>query len=85
MPEFVPLNQAGKFFAGRPHYLTCLRWVTKGMRSKSGERIKLRVRRSGRCLFNTREWCEQFQEALDRDHNQQTPSDVDAECEAAGL
>jgi hypothetical protein len=55
--------------AGRPHVnpATVQRWITRGIRSRDGGRIRLRAKRCGWSWATTPEWLAEFEEALTAD------------------
>ncbi len=65
--EYVTLAQAAKLSPGRPSANAVWRWARKGIRSRSGDRVRLEHVRMGGKIFTTREWLKQFGQRLAAD------------------
>ena len=63
-PELITLSNAAKLCPGRPSASAIWRWCRRGVKSRSGRRIYLRHLRSGCRLFTSRQWLEDFRQAL---------------------
>ncbi len=60
----ITLAQAANTLPNRPHRATVWRWARKGVLARDGERVYLRVRRYGGCVFTTAMWLAEFAEAV---------------------
>jgi hypothetical protein len=68
--RFLTLSQASKLAPGRPSTNCLWRWCRHGVRSRSGERVKLRHVRMGGKIFTSVEWLEEFGEHLAQSDSQ---------------
>lgn len=59
----APIGRAGE----APHVSTCCRWVQKGVRLRSGERLRLRAVRTPSGWLSCQRWMDEFLAALTRD------------------
>lgn len=62
--ERITLAEAAKTVPGNPHTSAVWRWARKGVKARSGERIRLRHTRVGGRVFTTRAWIDEFGERL---------------------
>jgi hypothetical protein len=60
----ITLAEAAKSVPGNPHTSAVWRWARKGVKARSGERIRLRHTRVGGRVFTTRAWIDEFGERL---------------------
>lgn len=58
--EHLTLPQAAKIAPGRPSANCVWRWCREGVKSRSGERVRLKHIRVGGRIYTTREWIETF-------------------------
>lgn len=58
--KFLTLGDAAKVAPGRPSTNTVWRWCRKGVRSRTGQRIRLRHVRAGGKIFTQAPWIEAF-------------------------
>lgn len=58
--EYILLSKAAKLSPGRPHTSAIWRWCRKGLKSRSGENIRLRHIRVGGKIYTTVEWLQDF-------------------------
>jgi len=58
--ELIPLTQAAKLSPGRPSTNCVWRWCRKGVRARSGQRVRLQHVRVGSTIFTSRQWLEEF-------------------------
>jgi hypothetical protein len=58
--EHLTFAQAAKLCPGRPHASALWRWARKGLPTRSGSVVKLRVIAAGRKLFTTKAWLDEF-------------------------
>ncbi len=63
-PEHLTLAQAAKIAPGRPSPNCVWRWCREGVKSASGDRIRLKHTRFGSRIFTTRQWLNEFGQAL---------------------
>ena len=82
-PNYVPTSKASRLFPGKPHPLTILRWRLTGLIGPDGNRVKLRYIRSGKRIFTTREWADEFLAALNAEPSQSGA--VECELTKAGI
>ncbi len=61
---YLTLSQAARFTPGEVSPNAIWRWCRQGVRSRGGDRIRLRHVRQGGRLFTTRRWLEEFGERL---------------------
>ncbi len=59
----APIGRAGE----APHISSCCRWIQKGIRLRSGERLRLRAIRTPSGWLCSRTWMDEFLAALTRD------------------
>ncbi len=62
--EHLTLSQAARLAPGRPSANCVWRWCREGVKSKSGERVRLKHMRFGGRIYTTRAWLEAFGLAL---------------------
>lgn len=62
--DFLGLSEAAQKTPGRPTTNCVWRWCDKGIRIRSGERVKLRHIRVGGKIFTTLAWLHEFWAAL---------------------
>jgi hypothetical protein len=68
MMQYITLTQATKLCPTRPHTATIWRWCRKGVKTRSGERIRLEhVRMGGRVLTTEENMLRFFKEVADSD------------------
>ncbi len=58
--ELITLTEATKHSPGRPSTNCVWRWCRKGVRARSGLRVRLRHVRVGGKIFTSRAWLEEF-------------------------
>ena len=51
MNEYIDLTEAAKRCPGRPHTASVWRWCRRGLKSRSGDRIRLNHVRAGSRIF----------------------------------
>ncbi|MBL4808871.1 MAG: DUF1580 domain-containing protein [Phycisphaerales bacterium] len=64
LDEHLTLAQAAKIAPGRPSANCVWRWCREGVKSASGDRIRLKHTRFGSRIFTTRQWLNDFGQAL---------------------
>jgi len=57
---YITLTEAAKITPGRPSTNCMWRWCRRGVKSRSGERVRLEHRRMGGKIFTKLEWLDQF-------------------------
>jgi hypothetical protein len=62
--EHITLSQAAKLVPGRPSANCVWRWCREGVKSASGQRVRLKHVRFGSRIFTTRQWLAAFGFAL---------------------
>lgn len=62
--EFLTMSALAKLSPSRPSASACWRWARKGMLARNGERVYLRHVRSGRKIYSTSKWLDEFFDAL---------------------
>jgi hypothetical protein len=62
--DYITLGEAAKLAPGRPSVNACWRWARKGVKARSGQRIRLRHIRAGGRVLTTAAWVEQFTREL---------------------
>ena len=62
--EHLTLAQAAKIAPGRPSANCVWRWCREGVKSASGDRIRLKHTRFGSRIFTTRQWLNDFGQAM---------------------
>lgn len=63
--EYLNLTQAAKLVPGKPHPSTLHRWRDRGIGGRDGQRVRLKTVRFGYNVYTTRDWLQQFAEAVD--------------------
>ncbi len=58
--DYLTLAEAAKVAPGRPALNCIWRWCREGVKSRSGEQIRLRHIRVGSRIYTTRDWIEAF-------------------------
>jgi len=58
--KYITLAQAGRDAPGQPHASAVWRWARKGIKSRSGNRVRLQHARIGGRVFTTVAWLEAF-------------------------
>jgi len=64
LDEHITLTQAAKLAPGRPTPNCVWRWCREGVKAASGERVRLKHTRFGSRIFTTRQWLNDFGQAL---------------------
>ena len=75
--EYISLGEAAKLAPGRPSACAVWRWCRKGIKSRSGQRIKLNHVRAGGKIFTTKAALDTFSQAVteaDQEHFDQVPN-----------
>ena len=95
MTGYLTMAQAAHRCPSRPHPSAIYRWARRGLKSRSGELVRLKHVRCGRGLYTTLEWLHKFfgdLAAADMPHFQDKDDDLDrahadaeAKLDAAGL
>ncbi len=62
--DLLPLSRAAQIAPGRPSSNCVWRWCRRGLRPRAGERVYLRHVRVGGKVYTSREWLEDFGQAL---------------------
>lgn len=57
---YIPLSQAPNVVPGRPAINAIWRWCRLGVKSRSGERVRLEHRRVGGKIYTTQAWIDSF-------------------------
>lgn len=58
--NYLNLTEAARAIPGRLHSSTLWRWCRKGVRARSGERVRLQHVRLGGRVLTTRDWLDDF-------------------------
>ena len=69
--NYIDLTQAAKLSPGRPHVASVWRWCRRGVKTRSGGRVRLEHIRAGGKLFTSEAWLTAFFQAVaeaDRAH-----------------
>jgi hypothetical protein len=61
---YLTLTQAAQSLPGRPHVSALWRWCRRGVKARSGERVRLQHVRVGGKLYTTHAWIDAFGEQL---------------------
>jgi hypothetical protein len=61
---YITLTQAGNIAPGRPSTNCLWRWCRRGVKSRNGEKVRLRHIRIGGKIFTTRRWLDVFGQQL---------------------
>ena len=64
LDEHITLTQAAKLAPGRPTPNCVWRWCREGIKAASGNRVRLKHMRFGSRIFTTRQWLNDFGQAL---------------------
>ncbi len=62
--KYIDLTQAAKVSPGRPHVASVWRWCRRGIKTRSGGRVRLEHIRAGGKLFTTEEALRRFFQAV---------------------
>ncbi|MCL4198831.1 MAG: DUF1580 domain-containing protein [Phycisphaerales bacterium] len=62
--EYITLSQAARLAPGRPSSNCVWRWCREGVKSASGQRVRLKHMRFGSRIYTTRQWLHDFGLAL---------------------
>ena len=60
LSEYLTVAQAARIAPSKPSPNCVWRWCRRGVKSRSGERVKLRHVRIGGMIFTSRKWIEEF-------------------------
>jgi len=64
LDEHITLTQAANLAPGRPTLNCVWRWCREGIKAASGDRVRLKHTRFGSRIFTTRQWLNDFGQAL---------------------
>ncbi len=83
MSDLMTLEQAAqKVPGGAVSSVTVWRWATSGMRSRSGQLVKLRTAAAGKRMLVSEAWLREFFEALGgQEHPASTPESPTCHCQ----
>ena len=85
--DLLPLSQAAKIAPGRPSSNCLWRWCRRGVLSRGGERVYLRHSRIGGKVYTSKQWLDDFGQALadaDAAYFRQNEDDVVAQPAPSG-
>lgn len=71
MGSYISLNEAAKLAPGRPHVASIWRWCRRGIKTRTGGRVRLDHVRAGGKLYTSEAWLTEFFAAVakaDREH-----------------
>ncbi len=62
--DCITLSEAAALSPGRPHVASVWRWARRGVKTRSGGRVRLKHIRAGGKLYTSEAWLRQFFEAV---------------------